>query len=288
MRLAAATPLRRCPVITMVYGLDIIAPHWLYQRLCLPLIADSAAVIACSSNSARMARERGVPGERLHAITPGVDLPASADLSCEDTPGNDPLIVSVGRLVPRKGIAEFVRHALPKVLVRFPAARLVVIGEDPTMALKRDGSESGRILAAARQAGVQAQVGLAGYLDDSTLADTLGRACVHVFPVLDLPGDVEGFGLVALEAAAHGVPTVAFDAGGVGDAVADGVSGALVPSGDYGAFADRVCDVLASNRGLRTSCLAHAKTNSWPRYIARVASVVECAVMQGSQTGRAR
>ncbi|MFM7275681.1 MAG: glycosyltransferase, partial [Gammaproteobacteria bacterium] len=166
MRLAAATPLRRCPVVTMVYGLDIIAPHALYQALCLPLIARSAAVIACSSNSARMAAERGVPAERLHAVTPGVDMPAGpAARDASHTGG--PLIVSVGRLVRRKGIAEFVGRALPGILQRFPSARFLVIGEDPAAALKREGSESARIRHAAEEAGVQSKVELAGYLDDA-------------------------------------------------------------------------------------------------------------------------
>ena len=79
------------------------------------------------------------------------------------------------------------------------------------------------------------------------LASLLGAyaasAC-HCFPVLEMPGDVEGFGMVALESAAHGLPTVAFDVGGVADAVQVPVSGKLVPSGDYEAFAAAVVAYL--------------------------------------------
>jgi phosphatidylinositol alpha-1,6-mannosyltransferase len=288
MRLAAAMPLRRCPVITMVYGLDIIAPHRLYQAICLPLIARSAAVIACSSNSARMAREHGVPAERLHAITPGVDLPAPAEPSPEIVPNSAPLLVSVGRLIPRKGIAEFVRHALPIVLQRFPSARFLVIGEDPAAALKRDGSESARIRHAAQEAGVESHVELTGFLDDAALARTLEKARVHVFPVLDLPGDVEGFGMVALEAAAHGLPTVAFDAGGVRDAVADGFSGVLVTAGDYTGFAANVCKLLSTDQALRDSCREYARAHSWSRYVRRVEELVEPAVGPESNQRRTR
>ena len=51
-------------------------------------------------------------------------------------------------------------------------------------------------------------------VDDQRLSDAYFAADVMVFPVLDLPGDVEGFGMVAVEAAAHGLPTVAFAVGG--------------------------------------------------------------------------
>ncbi len=63
---------------------------------------------------------------------------------------------------------------------------------------------------------------------------------VFVLPVLQTSNDVEGFGIVAVEAASYGLATVAFDVGGVSDAVASEQSGYLVPSGDYRAFADRV------------------------------------------------
>src|SRR3546814_12930756 len=62
-------------------------------------------------------------------------------------------------------------------------------------------------------------------------------ASAHIFPVREIPGDPEGFGMVAVEAAAHGVPTIAFATGGIVDAVAEGESGRLIRPGDYGAFA---------------------------------------------------
>jgi phosphatidylinositol alpha-1,6-mannosyltransferase len=97
-----------------------------------------------------------------------------------------------------------------------------------------------------------------------------------VFPVKDIPGDVEGFGMVALEAAAHGLPTVAFGAGGVPDAVADGVSGSLVPAGDYPQMAACIDRYLAGDWGSVSpaSCVAFAEDFAWPGYGERLRSLI--------------
>ncbi|MEG0184461.1 MAG: glycosyltransferase, partial [Stenotrophomonas sp.] len=69
-------------------------------------------------------------------------------------------------------------------------------------------------------------------------------AAVHVFPVRSQRSDPEGFGMVAIEAAAHGLPTVAYASGGVVDAVAAGISGALVAPGDSAALAEAVIEMI--------------------------------------------
>lgn len=289
----AALParLRAVPVATMVYGLDVVAENALYQAICLPLIRASDAVIACSSNTARLARERGVPDARLSALTPGVDPPATAPDPQRVAQLDDgrPTLLSVGRLVPRKGIAGFIRHALPAVVARCPQVRFVVIGSAPAAALQRGESEPARIEAALADTGLRSHVTLAGFVDDRTLAAWMAVARVHVFPVLDLPQDVEGFGLVALEAAAHGVPTVAFDAGGVADAVVAGESGVLVPAGDYAGFAVAVGAYLeASREAIAERCRRVAADRSWARYARAVSEAIEHARAGGETAQRRR
>jgi phosphatidylinositol alpha-1,6-mannosyltransferase len=97
-----------------------------------------------------------------------------------------------------------------------------------------------------------------------------------VFPVLDLPGDVEGFGMVALEAAAHGVPTVAFAVGGVPDAVADGRTGVLVAPGDYAALAAATLAQLdASNAAdVAGQCRDFARGLDWAVFGARLRALL--------------
>jgi phosphatidylinositol alpha-1,6-mannosyltransferase len=81
-------------------------------------------------------------------------------------------------------------------------------------------------------------------------------------------GDVEGFGMVAVEAAVHGTPTVAFDCGGVSDAVAEGVNGALVDAGDYASFGEAISRVVRAD--MRDSAREFAGQFSWDSYCAQV------------------
>jgi phosphatidylinositol alpha-1,6-mannosyltransferase len=86
---------------------------------------------------------------------------------------------------------------------------------------------------------------------------------------------VEGFGMVAIEAAAHGVPTIAFSVGGIPDAVLEGRSGWLVPAGDYRQFAERVLECLLAPRpAMRDECRAFASLFTWHAFGAKLRSIV--------------
>ena len=101
--------------------------------------------------------------------------------------------------------------------------------------------------------------------DPQELACAYESAALHIFPVRQLPGDPEGFGMVAIEAAAHGLPTVAFATGGVVDAVAEGESGHLVASGDYLSLAQAALQILADGPGAwQTRASAFAAQFAWP------------------------
>ncbi len=180
--------------------------------------------------------------------------------------GQRPLLLSVGRLTQRKGLAEFVAKALPVVVSHHQDALLLIIGDEASDALHtRTGSERERILAAARDAGVERNLHFLGRCDEATLGAAYQAADLHIFPVLELPGDVEGFGMVALESAAHGLPTIAFAVGGVSDAVQDGQTGTLVEPDDYGSLGEAVIRQLAQTHGSTTAvCRDFAAGKAWP------------------------
>jgi phosphatidylinositol alpha-1,6-mannosyltransferase len=102
------------------------------------------------------------------------------------------------------------------------------------------------VKAAIEKGDVSEKVFLLGETDDQTLSAAYFSANVLVFPLRDLPGNPEGFGMVALEAAAHGLPTVAFASGGVTDAVRVPESGDLVLAQDADAFSEAVVRRLQS------------------------------------------
>jgi len=91
---------------------------------------------------------------------------------------------------------------------------------------------------------LQEHVRFLGNVDEVVLAMAYHVPQVLVFPLREVSGDVEGFGMVAVGAATHGLPTIAFAVGGVSDAVAHDVSGKLVAAGDYAGFTQAALSLL--------------------------------------------
>jgi len=190
--------------------------------------------------------------------------------------GGRPLLLSVGRLSARKGLREFVTRALPRIVAAQPDAMLLIVGDAPNQALHAQAQPPDSIRAVAREAGVAGNLLFLGTITDYKELGTVYRAAdVHVFPVREIPGDPEGFGMVAVEAAAHGLPTVAFATGGVIDAVAEGQSGHLITPGDYTRFADAVLGMFNERESLRNHCVDFACQFVWSEFGGRIAVELE-------------
>lgn len=271
----------RARSVVYVHGLDVVTDHWLYRRLWLPAIRRCDAVIANSRNTREMAIQRGVDPSRMTVVNPGTDIPAQdpnarARFRERYGLGARPVLLSVGRLTARKGLPEFVSNCLSAILEERPDTLLVVVGDDAVDALHRSGAEKGRALlqVAAERHDVAAAIRLLGPCDDATLSEAYQAADLHVFPVREIAGDVEGFGMVVIEAAAHGLPTVAFRVGGVPDALFEGRNGSLVRAGDYQSFSARTLHWLATGGTEETSkgCRMVAHQFSWEIFAARMRS----------------
>ncbi len=277
--------------VTFVHGLDIIYPSHLYQIGFVPAICRSDRVIANSANTARLARSAGVLEKQIEILHPGVTLPRQpSELPPPQLGFNlqgKRVLLAVGRLIRRKGLPEFIRYALPEIVQSEPDLLFLVVGAaSESSPLKKEGIETD-LQQAIVETGMQGHVKLLGRLSDELLEQLFSIASLHIFPVLDLPGDVEGFGMVAIEAAAHGVPTIAFNSGGVPDAVKDGVTGYLVEPENYSAFSQAVI------RGLNTPgkalsaqcCIEYATHFSWDNYGQRLSAICEKTLCDPSQTG---
>lgn len=268
--LAARLTGGRCAIY--VHGLDLVVQHRLYRAMWLPFLRRSDLCIANSHNTAQLAQDVGVPAGRITIIHPGVAMPGKGrqdggdDFRLQHGLIAKKLLLSVGRLTTRKGLLEFVLHAMPDIVKNHSDVVLVIIGDEAPDALKGRGvGVISRLRACIRELGLDKHVLIMGACSDAELNAAYDAADVCVFPVCDRPGDVEGFGMVAVEAAAHGLPTVAFDVGGVSDAVAEGQSGHLVSSGDYAAFAKQIAEVLTvgRTRAVRESCRRFAAGFEW-------------------------
>lgn len=237
-----------------LHGLDAAVQHPAYRAVWHPAIRCMDGVIANSQPTAELARSLGVAAEKIRIVHPGVTLPTAPqsattlqDFRQRYQLGERRLLLSVGRLTTRKGLREFVQHALPAIVQAAPDTLLVIVGEAPADSLHADVQTRDSIQAVADAAGIGQHLRFLGVITDpQELACAYESAALHIFPVRQLPGDPEGFGMVAIEAAAHGLPTVAFATGGVVDAVAEGQSGHLVAPGDYVALAQAALRVLAA------------------------------------------
>jgi phosphatidyl-myo-inositol dimannoside synthase len=269
------------PVMTFVHGLDLVADHIVYKTLFLPAIRACDGVIANSSNTARLASEIGVSQSRISVLHPGVALPkwpleiSSGEFRKIYKLGSRPLLLSVGRLTARKGLVEFIEKCMPSIVAALPDAVLMIIGDEAKDAVSGAHKIKARILQAVEAHSLVNNVMLMGAVDDNTLAQAYAASQLFVFPVLEQSHDVEGFGMVALEAAAYGVPTVAFQTGGVPDAVVGGVSGHLIASGDYERFALTIVRLLKQNQTTVTheTCRKFAEAFAWNNFGERLRAI---------------
>lgn len=256
-----------------LHGLDAAVQHPVYRALWHPAIRRMEGVIANSQPTAGLARNLGVAAEKIRIVHPGVTLPAAPqsaaalqDFRQRHQLGDRRLLLSVGRLTTRKGLREFVQQALPAIVQAAPDTLLVVVGDAPADSLHASVQTRASIQAVADAAGIGQHLRFLGVITDpQELACAYESATLHIFPVRHLPDDPEGFGMVAIEAAAHGLPTVAFATGGIVDAVAEGESGHLVAPGDYPSLAQAALQILTDGPGTwQTRASAFAAQFAWP------------------------
>jgi phosphatidyl-myo-inositol dimannoside synthase len=184
------------------------------------------------------------PDTALEHVPPGVDIDrfapeevARAELRARYRLGERPVVVCVSRLVPRKGQDMLIR-ALPSIRQRVPGAALVIVGGGPYRTTLRRLAHSFGV--------AQHVVFTDGVPGDElpahhALADVFAMPCRTRGAGLD----VEGLGIVYLEASATGVPVVAGRSGGAPETVRDGETGVVVDGWNVGAIAASVSDLLA-------------------------------------------
>ena len=233
------------PYAVVVHGAEVAIPGRLpgVRRL-LRNVLDSAAGVIAAGGYPALECERAL-GRHLPAfvIPPGVDIerfrPASRHervllRSRLGLRPEAPTVVSVSRLVPRKGMDTLVQAA----------ALLAARGRDLQVVIAGDGRDRGRLRSLAARTG--APVRLVGRLGDDDVAALLG--CADVFAMLCRTRwrglEQEGFGIVYLEAAAAGVPQVAGRSGGAHEAVADGETGLVLDPATPGAAAEAIGALL--------------------------------------------
>src|SRR6185503_18645581 len=184
------------------------------------------------------------PHAALEYVPPGVDTDrfapdpaARSEMRSRYGLGDRPVVVCLSRLVPRKGQDMLIR-ALSAIRERVDGAVLVIVGAGPYLAT---------LHRLAREAGVTEHVVFTGGVPGAELPAHHAMADVFAMPCRTRGAglDVEGLGIVFLEASATGVPVVAGRSGGAPEAVRDGETGVVVDGWDVGAIAASVGELLA-------------------------------------------
>lgn len=218
---------------------------WTIESRLSPWVHRASDHVVVSASTAQELAALGHPAHRISIVHNGSDTPESLP-----SRSPDPRLIVVSRLVPHKQV-EHAIDCLADLLPTYPTLRLTIVGEGYHLPALREYAHA---------QGVSAHVDFLGHVDDATRDAELARAWVHLLPSLK-----EGWGLVAIEAAACGTPTVAYrSAGGVVESVVDEVTGFLVDSrnGMTLATARILEDRLLAQR-MAESCGVHAASHSW-------------------------
>ena len=224
-----ALPLARLifrPVVIYAHGEELTTwGHGAKYRAMRFALRRCDRVIANSEFTRDELVKMGVLAERISLIYPGVDIDRfRPGLQCSDlrtslglTP-NHKLLLSVGRLQRRKGFDQVI-HALPALLKSGLDVHYAIIGI---------GADRDYLAALAAELGMSQRVHLLGHVSEEDLPRWLNACDVFAMPNREINGDTEGFGMVFIEAAACGKPSVAGIAGGTAAAVVDGETGRRV------------------------------------------------------------
>jgi phosphatidylinositol alpha-1,6-mannosyltransferase len=264
--------------VVQTHGLDIIYANALYQFLCVRWLRRCERVIANSTYTASLAKDADVPENRIVVIPPGVDPQRFATRADEHSSrsslglGGKKIILFVGRLAKRKGVKEFIEKSFVNIVREMPEVCFVIVGDNPVESLTHRDDVFTGIEEVVAQLRLHDHVRLLGAVSDEQLIVFYQACDLVVLPVLPMKDDVEGFGIVLLEAAAAAKPTVATRVGGIPDAVEHGKGGILVVPGDYDELT-RALIALLQNDKLRTAFGRYGSNwvqekFAWPKIIA--------------------
>jgi phosphatidylinositol alpha-1,6-mannosyltransferase len=213
-------------------------------RTLLRRIGRGQDVVTYLGEYTRLRLARTLDGlTRLHRLVPGVDLDAyhpdvdGTEIRRRYELADRPVVVCVSRLVPRKGQDTLIR-VLPALRERVPGVALLVVG---------GGRYRSRLARLAHEHAVESDVVFTGSVPWPELPAHYAAGDVYAMPCRTRRAglDVEGLGIVYLEASATGLPVVAGDSGGAPDAVRHGETGYVVAGRDRAALVDRLARLLS-------------------------------------------
>ncbi len=234
----------KIPMVTISHGHDVTLTQPLYQWLVPKTFNSLDGVISVSSATREECINRGLDPVKSKVLPNGFDARnldnvISKELArkeFENATGIDfsgrKILLTVGRLIKRKGHEWFVKNVLPATDENIS---YVIIG---------DGGEKSAIMKAIEESDMSERVFMLGRQPDEVLDLAYSASDLFIMPNIKVPGDMEGFGVVLLEANIHHTPAIATDIEGMRDVIENGENGFKIPLLDSEKFAETINDLV--------------------------------------------
>ncbi len=267
---------RKLRVLCYVHGEEVTACRSSRQLTLLMKQAHRVAdVLVANSGYSRGVVEPFAQGTPIEVVNPGVQLSeftgaeeAGRLLRSEHGWHDRLLVLTVGRLDPRKNQATVI-EAVAKLAMQHPNLLYVIAGE---------GRNRARLEEKVRSHGLNDHVLFLGAVDGALKTALYGACDVFAMPAVRDGTDVEGFGMVFLEAAACGKPCIAGNTGGQSEAVRHGETGYVVDGTDIAAVTEALQQLLsdaALRRQMGEAGRQHAQGFDWPRVVEKIRQLAD-------------
>ncbi|OQX79677.1 MAG: hypothetical protein B6D56_06655 [Candidatus Omnitrophica bacterium 4484_70.1] len=256
------------PIVITLHGLDITFKNRFYQLIIPHCFSWADKIVCVSKATKRECKKRGVGEKKIEIIPDGVEdklwlkedkkmLQKKFRRKFKIDVEEKKIILSVGRLIKRKGIHWFIEKSIPLLLGRYKNFIYLIVGE---------GVMEGYINEIIKKKNWQEYIVLLKGVDDEDLKLIYNIADVFVMPNIKVKGDMEGLGIVLLEAASCNLPIVASDIEGIRDALLEGKLGKLVKCYDSKAFAEEILKILQGKSPPKENLRKLVKKNfSWEK-----------------------
>jgi len=232
------------PAICITHGLDLTFNNIFYQKFWLGIFLKKMdKLLAVGNETIRVGVERGLDAQRFIFIPNGVDTEkfianhAKADLEkiIGEKIENKKIILTTGRLAVHKGVDWFCSEVIPK------------LDNNILYLIAGDGEKKKIIQAIISTKKLENKVKLLGRVSDENLKILYNTADLYIKPNIKVPGTMEGFGLVVIEAASCKLVVVASNLEGLKDAIKNGENGFLVETENAESYIKKIATLLADD-----------------------------------------
>lgn len=265
----------KIPIVATIHGLDIVFPNVFYQYFVKKQLSKLDGLIAVSRATQEVCIERGISPNKVFIVPNGVDHELAVvkrdpeflskfEEKYQLQLQNKKVLVTMGRPVKRKGFSWMVKKVMPYLSkdtilvlvgprkgIRYPFLNYLpsFISRQLEVLLSIANDEK-ELVKGTQISANKHRILEVGKLPFEEVVQLLKMAHLFVMPNKKVLGDMEGFGLVALEAAISGTPVVASGIEGIKDAVHEGGNGYLLPAESPSVWIDKIKDILKQEKAL--------------------------------------